>query len=310
MMDCKEKNVADDLKIVRNISSVPQQIVLGGKLIVLKPGDEERMDAKLADKFVRECEPHVEFVDEEELNVFDPDSANDIVWLANVTGNPAFPQKLPVRTLRQTQVEGRIRKEWVTDMVDNPSAQAHPISRNYAPGQVSYTGRDGSYLTKTLPEITITIPPYKRRPVRKDIAEWFMRRDASSGAGHAGSTIISRKPSNFEPDMSWSLDDMRAYLKLISSEMAELGPDEAELLKIAKRQKLDARGSELLLKETKEKVLKDLWYFVADRRYKLPTKAQFREYVSGKSSEELAAEQAQRLLEQAEVSGRLSDVTV
>lgn len=279
-----------DLKTIRNISPAPQQIVYKGQQIVLAEGLAETMDAGLADAFIEKCGGMIEVV-EDGSDVFDPAGDSDVIWIANMTGDPVLADKLQIKQL--------VDKKWVITEIDNPAKKPHTLERMFQPGQVSYTGRDGGWMTKTLADYPVVIPPYKRRPFKKEIGEWFLRRTASSGAGYNQTAVQSRKPSAFEPDLSWGLDEMRAYLTLVSaSKEKDLGSDQAYLEKTFKSEvKFEAA-----MREAKQAILKRIFYYVAKPAYRLPTRLEFQEFITGKPAEDILMEDAERLLEKAEAS--------
>jgi hypothetical protein len=257
-----------DLVTLRNNSNIPQSVIFKGRQIVLDKYAEQKMDAEVAQLFLEKCADVVNEV-QQEAAAFDPDGAND-VWVANVTGHPKYAPKVQVKTLRN--------KKWEMTEVVNPSAQPHPVKREYDHGQEAYVGKDGSYMSRNLPPQPIEILPFQRRLLRKDVADWYLRREGVSVQfnGFSRAVIKSRKPSSYEPDMSWDLNEMRAYLKIISAGQEAVGPSEEELADAAKDQiELDNK-----LHEAKAALIKTLWFYVCDPAYRYPTRAEVRELLA------------------------------
>jgi hypothetical protein len=281
-----------DTKVIKNNTSTAQSVVYGGRQIIIKGYAEERMDAALADVFLTKCSPIVEEVFQTHLNAIDSDT-DEVIWIANVTGHPDYPKEVQSKYLKA--------KRWESASVPNPSAYWFIVQREYDPGQQAYTGRDGSYLTKNLPKIPINIRPFQRKAFKKDIGGWFLRREGNSVAmsGYSPSCIKSRAPTAYEPDMSWHLDEIRAYLQIASSGEAKLPVSEKELAELAKASGFTGPQIADELNKAKKQAVETVWYYVADPKFKLPTRMEVREFLAGKSAVEVIDEQVDRIMDMA-----------
>ncbi len=278
-----------ELVTIRNNSAIAQSVVFQGRQVTLAPYAEEAMDAVLAGAFMTRCAPVVEEVSVEKDDVYDPDS-DDNIWIANVTGHPAYPKEVETKSLQN--------KKWLYTKTVNPASRLYPVSRDYDPGQAPYTGRDGAWMSLNLPKETITIPPFQRKAMKPDRGNWYLRRENASCrlSGFSPAVIKSRKETSYEPKMDWDLNEMRAYLQIISAGSAMLGPTEAELAASVKAKALSREKAKEVLDDAKRTVVSDSYYYVVDPKYRLPTRAEVRELLTGKSDSKIADEQLDRIV--------------
>jgi hypothetical protein len=199
---------------------------------------------------------------------------DEVVWVANFTGDPDAPAKVP---LRQYNVH---TKRYELVQVDNPFYAAKDIVRQMDGGMQEYNSQDG-LLAKNLPPLEVRVPAYKRRPLPKHIAEWSLRRDSNSLPEFRGQLRRSRPPTSFEPTMDWGLDDMRAYLALIDPK-AILGPGEAELKSQCQEgSRLVERKYSAAIQEAQITTMQRLHFRLANPQVKLYGRQEFEEFRNG-----------------------------
>ncbi len=281
-----------DLKRIRNNSGVAQAVVFQGRQVKLDPYTEDTLDAVLADVFLAKCAPVVEEVEEDSLPT-DPDSDEDVVWIANVTGSHLYPKEVDAKRLEN--------KKWIHTKNKNPASEVYPIKRQYDPGQQPYTGRDGSWMTKNVPPVSIELKPFQRKAFKRSIAQWFLNREGVSTrlSGHSPAAIRSRKPVSYEPSMEWELDEIRTYLRLISAGTAPAFLSEKDIANKVRNDQLTQAELTTLLEDTKKAAVQAAWYYVCDSKYRLPTRSEVRELLTGKSAVEIVNSQVEKILDQA-----------
>lgn len=282
-------------KTLKNTSGVPQSIVYKGNQFVLSPHDEQTYDAIVADIFLEKCSPIVIDSTERVGDTYAPDFQSNTVWVANVTGDPDAPKEIEI-----THVDKDTRK-WKKSKVVNPNAVARTLSREMKGGQRQYVAKDGGLVNETVPSKMIEIPAYRRRPLPTVQAEWFLNRDAMGES--PGAAIKARSPSDFEPDMSWSVDRLRAYLNYLEPDAGKrgiLGQSEEDLAKKVKEEKMGAVEAKELIRQTKQELVKRLYFKVVNPAYPLPSRIEFEEYLTGKSVAQIEEAEIQALLEKAD----------
>lgn len=109
-----------------------------------------------------------------------------------------------------------------------------------------------------------------------------------------GAAIKSRAPSDFEPRPNtiddWSLDDLRAYLKLMDPE-AENGRSEEQVIRDAKkRNHRKPEEIEVHIEEEKSLIMKRLFFRLADPQYPVPSRRDFNEFIRGAVQQEVQVE--------------------
>jgi len=252
------------LKTLRNSSNRPQPIVYEGMKFELKPLEERSFEVAVADKFLIDCAPTVKEVDEKDIGgTFQAKAVEEQIWIANMTGNPDASE-----TIVDKVYDTRMRT-WATQTGDNPKKPARPVVRKMKGNMQEYTSRSGHAEAFNLFPATIEIPPFKRRLLPKNIAVWMLTRDGNHDKHNRGTIIRSRAPSNFEPDDSWELDDMRAYLRLMD-DSAEIGPSETHLSAEYGTEDID-----YYIHAAKVLCLKRLHFRLADPTYRLFNRAEF-----------------------------------
>jgi hypothetical protein len=304
-----------ELKTIKNTLAIPQNIIYKGRQFVLGPNDEQTFEAVIANAFLEKCEPIVVEVKTELGAVWAPELQARTMWVANVTGNPDAPATVLDRrydklSMRFTEVE-----------VPNPNRKARPIARELKGGHKQYTARDGGLVQESLPSKTWVVPTYRRVPMPEADGEWFLNRDAMCGPSR-GAVIRSRPRSDFEPDMTWQYEDMRNYARLVDPTM-DIGPDDAgiaravkaEVDKLAFDEKWKPKKIEVELRERSKEALRKakqelfhrLYFRLVNPDYRLPTRAEYSEFVTGKSQEDVEEAEVEAILAKAEKANKKAE---
>jgi len=259
------------IETIKNNTGVPQSVVFRGRQIVLDAHAQRAFDSEIAEHFLSNRSPLVSKV-EEEPDIYD--GATDMVWIANFTGNKELPETVNVKQW----AGGR----WQRADAPNPLRTPIVVERWCDGGMREYTAKDGAPEAHNLAKIRFRLPPYTRRLFPRDLAAWSLHRD--SGTEMRGAIVKSRAPTVFEPNDSWSLDDSRAYLRLIDPS-APVGPSEADVRSNAARNpeavKAGESGLRAYVDDAKKTVLRRLFFRVANPQYHLPTREEFNEFVRG-----------------------------
>jgi hypothetical protein len=279
--------MAEQLKTIKNTSAVAQSIIFKGLQFVLQPFDEQTFDAAIADKFLELCAPLVSDATSNIADTYAPDLQLETVWVANMTGSPEAPDKIEVSTFTKN-------RRWEKLAIPNPNKDARTISREMKGGHRQFFGKDGGMIQESLIGKVYAAPPYRRTPMPKVVADWFLMRDANAHDSR-GAVIKSRPPSSFEPDMHWPLAEMRTYLRLIDP-MCKLPMGDDELKGRAVQEQWTEQQAKEELRKAKHECLKILYFRVVDPKYRLPTREEFAEFYSGKSAEEVTKQELAAIL--------------
>ena len=297
-----------DLKTIRNTLKIPQSVVYKGRQFVLGPLEEQTFDAVIAAAFLEKCAPIVEEAKSDLGATWAPELQAKTKWVANVTGNPDAPSTVADRRYDKTVMR------YTEVQIPNPNLKPYPVARELKGGHRQYTARDGGLVQESLPSKTWVVPTYRRVPMPEAVADWFVNRDAMTGPGR-GAVIVSRPRSDFEPDLTWSYEDMRNYARLTDPTM-ELGPEEGKLAQTVKEEidqlafenkwvprkiavELKERSKEALRK-AKQELFHRLYFRLVNPDYPLPTRTEYSEFVTGRSQADLEDEEIERILANAD----------
>jgi hypothetical protein len=290
-----------DSKIkLKNLTTSLQQVVVNGVSYELPmtgvPGSVKTFAAEIAEAFINKYGfKEVAVLSSGEANNFAVHYANkDTVWVANMTGNPTAEKM--VRTNRKNE-HGQL----MVIEVENPAYLPKTIKRSFDMGQRPIDA--GSYpAALNLATVEIKIEPYERLELPANIGRWFLGRQRASGPLARLCVIKSRAPTQFEPDSSWTIDDLRIYLRAVDRH-ANIGKREATIRAEveAKLGKDDAAGIEQALIDAKDALIKQLFFKVVDPEVRLPTYAEFqalREAATGNKAPKQEASDAAELVKQ------------
>lgn len=268
------------LKRIYNQTAVTQSISWRGSQLSITPHEEQMVDEDIAQAFCERCADFVVAAAEEFATVATVDPAQKNIWLANMTGNPDYPEKIELREWRD--------KRWQWTQVENPVKR--PVNlKEYANGpMVEYTAKDGVLEALNMPGKFITVPAFQRVEFDAATANWFLERvNMSSPQSRTGTfpkAVASRKPSAFEPDMSWDLNTILAYLKFVDPD-CKRPRDEQAVRKMAGKKKTEDELKQLVTEE-KRLAMKKLYFRLVDPQYRLPGRKEFEEFLKGPQAAE------------------------
>jgi hypothetical protein len=279
---------------IRNRGSQSQAVHFKGNRVVIGAYEEMNASDEVAKAFFTHYPELIVEVDDDFGGVAQAVAKHNTVWLANMTGNPDAPSKLKVKRVKN--------KHWEEVEIDNP--WRFPIDlKEWAEGeQKEYTDRAGLWATNECGHY-VTIPAYKRVELSEAEADWFMTRSIPNGESFIGKApvkvIISRPPTRFEPSMEWSLDELNAYMQLIDPNV-KIGDTEAQLR--VKHKKLGKEQLAQKLDDIKRVLLKRLYFRVVDPQYRLPTQAEFKDFINSKAAfEQPKANELEKLVDSATI---------
>jgi len=262
------------LKRIYNQTAVTQSIAWKGVQLSIKPYEEQLVDEDVAEAFLDRCQDFVVPAAEEFATVATTDNKPTTKWLANMTGNPDGPEKIELRVWKD--------KQWQWVMSENPIKRAHNL-KEWANGpMVEYTTKSGVLEALNMPGHFVSLPAFQRVEFDQGTADWFMERSLmsspSSRSGNFPKICESRKPSNFEPDMSWDLNTMLAYLKFVDPD-CKLPRDEQHFIR--QYRKKTPEEFKQLINEEKRACMKKLYFRLVDPSYRLPSRKEFEEFLKG-----------------------------
>jgi len=222
-------------------------------------------------------------------HVYKQDEAPTTMWVANITGNPDAPDVVTAGK-RLDKNEGRMYDV----KVENVNRQPRHIKYEKKGAQGHYVDRYGApWGFNKLPTI-IDLPPFKRRELVRPDAKWVLGPESGKAPYERGAIIQSRPRSDFEPDIKWSLDDLRAYLGYVDPAAKRdglCGPAEEDLQKkYTVKKKLQKDSFDMAVANAKKDLIKRLHFRVVDPKYRLPTKQEFELHRSGMSTLVMADE--------------------
>lgn len=179
-----------------------------------------------------------ELTEQATVSYVDPEPDTDM-FIANMTGDPDAPISF-VLAQRKNKKTGLY--EDVVEQNENRAAQV--IEESLGQRHVNYEGSlvmgggETTYTpigTNTVTKLgkTIRILPFQRVKVPRELGYELLKRDAQRPRHQRGKLVRARAPEKFEPKMSWSLEEKRAWLELMDDTFRKnpsaLGPTEAEI---------------------------------------------------------------------------------
>ncbi len=252
---------------IRNKSNVVQKAVIDEVEFILQPAgekDSEKLVLKrIGQAFMEQSLGYVEFVDDDLTGTKASFKLDTDVWLANMTGDPDASPTVPKREM--------VNRRETTIQVENPYALARPLKWKKPGGQHVFQNEHGEWTGHNLSPTPIELKPYTRMKYPKVVSDFILRRLGNQEAMKRGLALKSRAPTEFEPDISWELDDMRLYLRMMDP-AAELGQSEYEVKQIHKHNKL---AKEQAILAAKELCLRRCFFRLVNVKYNLPTREQF-----------------------------------
>lgn len=271
------------LKKIKNITkhAVVLPMTIDGKRTVyeLTAGQEDAFPEEVANKFLEMRPEFIKDVSLYELTTSEAafmaqQAIQEIVWLANVTGNPSeddCPSDLKVQRYNKKT------EEHFEVLIKNPLKEPATWRETMPGSWVEYTGKGGGKLAAVGKPIVVEIRPFERRPFPKHIANWVLRRSMNNLKEAQGRIVKSRPPQAFEPSLEWGLDRLRLYFQMIApKESIGIFSEKAIRDQCAKRAKpLSKLETERRVRDATEKMYKRIWCRIIKPEQYLPTSEEF-----------------------------------
>jgi hypothetical protein len=257
---------ADGITLINNDTREKIAYTSDGESFTLHPQEMRSFPVEVARLFLAQCSHWVSEYTEQEL----PRKQNEaIVWIANMTGDPRLPKEVSRSVSRNGQD--------TTVMMPHPRREPQALSFWFKPDQIIEDAGDDSYLSETFDpvKIRVTIPPWTRKLVGESMSWFLLQRDGLTGdVAKRGAIVNCRAPSEYEPNVSWDLDKIRAYAHMVDSEFFS----RSRLTSTWKQE--SAYANKLEASEARRQLLRAMHYWLCDSRVSLPNKAAFeRNYV-------------------------------
>jgi hypothetical protein len=190
------------------------------------------------------------------------------VWVANVTGNPAYPAVVTYK-LYDSTIKG-----YKEHSATNELATPMTIKFRYNPGQKMDT------VNKKLwnqPPRTIKLPAYSRRPLPMSVARPWLDSCAmmQSNAKDGLALIISRAPTDWEAKESWELDDLIHYGEMLQRDFKKglgLTYSWEHPEPVNEKERLDTDHAK---EADRVKAWQHIYYFLVNPQVNLPSEAAY-----------------------------------
>lgn len=252
-----------------------------GDQLSLAPFEVRELPAHYADMFLQMCAPHV-IPYELYSGVPAPTSEQDSVWLANMRGTPFCKKKIAKKRVVRGQVE-----EFV---IDNPMLIPQNFVTQMDIGQKNDYDGDGNEIQINLPKIGVDIPSYARVVTSKECAKFIIGRCGMQDEELRDWVKVSRAPTAFEPNVTWSVSDILLYIHMTCDDLLdkEIGEVKTGL----------TAGEEL---NEVNRLLRLAHFVIADPAYMLPARPDFESRKKSMALKEEARLKAGKAKERAEV---------
>lgn len=260
------------VKTIQNTSSIEQICLCEGEQYVLKPKEEKRVSAELADAFILQCQ-YVQAVEDDIGGEYEGESEDGYIYLANMTGDPEAPDEVSIKYYSSEH------RSWMFRNIANPKKIPRDIRFKYDPGQEVYQDAKAGIMGKNLDPIMVKIPKYKVRKIKADLAKNMLRRDSNNEPFLVGSILKSRKPPLWRPLENWEFEEIRDWVELHNSGV-DLGPTREDLREAASND----RELEFFVSEAKQDLLVKAHFVIANPKKKLFSKAEFLEWKAAKAA--------------------------
>ena len=247
---------------IENLCEIHQSVFFDGKRFDLQPFGRIAVGGALAQAFVKANPTTVKLLDEGDTPVI---PGEDLVWVANVTGNPFLPKTVTVQ--RWDQKNERMQDKEIPNPKCVPVVIKESVRLSQEYIENPYT--PGETISINKPPRQVIIPPYTRCPLSRTIAERLIVRDASRPVESKNSLVACPAPTGFEPNETWDLDSIRVYALLLGPS-AGLSDEEIGI------QPAKKYGSDQAAMEAgKTKLLNFMHFRLVDDRFRLPSKEEF-----------------------------------
>jgi hypothetical protein len=256
--------MADLIKLKNNHKTAEQYVFVNDRRYSLPPDVVDEFPRKVANAFLTERGSFVSMYDTPAGYVKEGEAT---VWLANNTGNP-FESEFIERMFYKGGKE-EIEK------VPNPLRVPRALHWSLHTGQ-SFTQGDTAIgfqeISINFPPTRFDLAPYERKPFARIFADRALTRDAFHETGMQRSIIAARAPTSFEPNMTWSLDEIRLFVLLVDSEnipkVTGKVPSESAIRK-------EGGNVEEKIDACKNLLLRTLFYRLVDDAWPLPSRDYF-----------------------------------
>jgi len=281
-------------KVVRlyNRSAAPCSILVQGNQLTIGSYCEMPVVDEVAEAFVAKYPQAVEVVNENSIAPVQVIEKPKTVWVANVTGDPRYPAKVPARLFKD--------KHWTREMVDNPVLKPMPLSATEMPDWSEYMSASGLMSKRTGTKRWL-LNPFRRMEMQPAKAAWFLNHmpkvEVVGSPIHILAARVCRAPTDFEPDHTWEYDDLIAYMHYIDT-LAALPQTETKIRAASKRTKLTDEQVEEKIADEKRKLLTRLYYYVVDPKVAIPSRKEFAEYLHGQRGTEVQASEIEKLADE------------
>ena len=190
----------------------------------------------------------------------------EVVWLANNTGNPFGAKTVKLRRI--------VKGIWEDYDAPNPLREALPLRQVMSGGQrVIKTPDGGDEQTVQNPKIVMELAPFTRQAYSSTYATWWLNRDAQQETHHIHKLIGCREPWDFEPNDSWPLLWLQVYAEYAFPIDAWSGHD--ELLDLVTKAE-SSYADEMHVFEARQALWRALFFLVINPAYTLPGEADLR----------------------------------
>lgn len=250
---------------LHNNSDVAQHIFFDKRRETIYPRQTRAFPRDIARQFLEERGQYVRLYVPTKIPQMD---GFGYVWIANATGNPFLPKTVALRR--------KVHGKWEDYEKDNPLRNPFPIKELISRGQTVQASVEGEgEESLNHPKVPVEIPPFERVRMPHPIAEVLKARDDSRDIEWRGQIAGCRPPGDFEPNETWSYDDIRLYaalmdghtfLPLLDQNKDGIFPPEAAF-------GTDTRS----VAESKKKLLEMLFFRFIDERFAYPSKEEFAE---------------------------------
>lgn len=228
-----------DFATLQNLTERPLPVVYKGRAKTIPPkgtlsetADFIAFAKKQFGNFV------VELTEQATVSYVEPEPDTDM-FVANMSGDPDAPLSFITAT-KKNKKSGL----WEDVVEPNENRAAQVVEESLGQRHVNYEGMlamgggETTFTqigTNTVTKLgkTIRILPFQRVKVPRELGYELLKRDAQRPRHQRGKVVKARSPESFEPKMSWSLEQKRAWLELVDDTFrknpAALGPTEDEL---------------------------------------------------------------------------------
>lgn len=230
-----------------------------GSVVEIQPYSKKGLPLELAQEFISKYPGECSFTQAQQVM---SGAEEDIVWVANMTGNKIKEASKDMVKHADT-IEG---KRTVVEF-ENPMREPIILSFSYWDPKKVFTDpgdRDVSY-SFSYPEKKFVLYPYQRKPITETMALHIFAGISNQDQIYKKNKMqVVRAPAPFEPDDTWALDELCVYAKML---------DTKNMLNIfttpimIERFKFGKKKTPLEEERAKGDLLKCLFFFIVDPEY-------------------------------------------